>query len=67
MWNKKFVKYMKTIGFISTRVDVSLMVHREKGIIMSTYVDDLMYAAKKTKTLTDFEAELKTEFELKYL
>lgn len=38
-----------------------------KGIILGLYVDDLVYAARKRKTLEEFEEVLKAEFDLKFL
>ena len=55
------------MGFVPMTADVSVLVNYEKKIIISIYVNDVIYATKKLQLLDEFEAQLKEKFEVKLL
>ena len=67
VWNKRFVGYLKKMGFVPTTADASVLVNYEKIIIIGIYVDDVIYAAKEFQLLDKFEAQLKEKFQVKLL
>ncbi len=67
VWNKRFVGYLKKMGFFPTTAHASVLVNYEKRIIIGVYIDDVIYAAKELQLLDEFETQLKEEFEVKLL
>ena len=67
VWNKRFVGYLKKMGFVPITANASVLVNYEKKIIIGIYVDDVIYAAKEFQLLDKFEAQLKEEFKVKLL
>lgn len=66
MQNKKFIRYLKKIGFVSITADISTFVNYKKKIIIGIYIDNIIYAAKELQLLDKFEAQLSKEFEIKF-
>jgi hypothetical protein len=66
VWNKKFVTFLKKIGFTQLNADPSILVKRKQGetskIIMSVYVDDLLIAAKTMSLVNSLKQELTDEY-----
>ena len=68
VWNRKFVSFLKSIGFIPLNGDPSVLVKYKQGgdgkseIIMSVYVDDLLIAAKTLEEVKNIKDALCKKF-----
>lgn len=56
---------MKKIILVSTTADTNILVNYEKKIIISVYVNEIIYAAKKLQLFHKFEVQLKEKFKVK--
>lgn len=46
-------------------IDTNVLVNYEKSIIISIYIDDIIYITKKLQMLDKFDIQLKGKFEIK--
>ena len=65
LWNKKFVDFMLSLGFIQSLRDKCLFVHVSHGIYVVLYVDDLLAAARTVKALNSFWKKLESTFKIR--
>lgn len=66
-WNKLCVSELEKMGFRQSEVDPCLLIHKERKIIILTYVDDIPIAAPKLADVLWFKKELAKVFKIKDL
>ena len=66
IWNRKFHKFLKTIGFKRFNTDHCVYLNRSKGTIIAIWVDDLILVGKIDQ-LTALKSDLSKEFQMKDL
>ena len=55
LWERQFDKILLESGWEKVSNWECLIVHREKGLFLSVYVDDIKWAGKTEKHRTDLE------------
>ena len=66
-WNKLYVSKLKQIGFQQLEVDLCLLIHNKKRIIILIYVDNIPIAIPKLQDVLWFKRELAKFFKIKDL
>lgn len=53
--NKRFIRYLKKIGFILITTNVNILINSKKKIIISVYINNVIYAAKELQLFNKFK------------
>ena len=66
LWNKRWTKHMKKLGFYQCKSDPCVFIDRVTGVILAIYVDDSWIMGKREE-VDKVKRELQAEFEMKDL
>merc|ERR1712023_43512 len=64
LWGKTFSKFLTSVGFKSLTADPCIYIHRERDLIIATYVDDCIILLKDIHNHLWLLKELKKNFKL---
>jgi hypothetical protein len=66
-WYSKLLLFLKEKSFISTYFDPCVFIHKTEEVIISVYVDDLIFYEFDQSMIAELILELEKQFEVKNL
>jgi hypothetical protein len=63
-WQLFLTRILENLGFASLRIDTSIFIHKEKPIVLATYVDDILVFAKDIMLVNNLYKDLTTTSKL---
>ena len=66
-WNKLYVSRLEKMGFYQSEVDLCLLIHKGRNLMVLTYVDDIPITVPRLEDILWFKKELSKVFKIKDL